>query len=148
MFKPSRILVPTDMSEHSTRALRQAFDIARHFNSEVFFLHVIQDPVRQCTIDFCIDDELFNQLQTRMFESVRHEVRKQLALFPGIDPNSVTIIIKTGTPHDEIIKAVKENSIDLIVMASLGADGLTRYLMGGVARHVIQGAGCSVLLTK
>jgi hypothetical protein len=58
MFRPTRILVPTDMSKHSDRAICQAFDIAGQFGSEVFLLHVIQNPVQQCTVDFCMDQNL------------------------------------------------------------------------------------------
>lgn len=148
MFKPSRILVPTDMSEHSDKAIRQAFDIAKQFDAEVFLLHVIQDPVQQCTADFCLNEELFNQLQAQMCESVRLGIRKQLEKFPYIDADKVTTDVKTGTPYNEILKEADEREIDLIVIASLGSSGLAKYLIGSVARHVLLGAKCSVLLTK
>jgi nucleotide-binding universal stress UspA family protein len=148
MFKPSRILVPTDMSEHSDKAIRHAFDIARQFDSEVFLLHVIQDPVQQCTADFCLDEELFNKLQTQMCESVRSAILKQLEKFPYMDPDKVTTDIKIGTPYAQILKEAEERGVDLIVISSLGSSGLAKYLIGSVSRHVLLGAKCPVLLTK
>jgi universal stress protein A len=148
MFKPYRILVPTDMSEHSDKAIRNAFDIAKQYNAEVFLLHVIQEPVQQCTIDYCISEELLSQLQEQMLESVRKGMRTQLAKFPSIDPALITTDVKIGIPYQAILKEAEERDIDLIVIASLGSSGLAKYLMGSVARHVLLGAKCSVLLTK
>ncbi len=148
MFKPSRILVPTDMSEHSDKAIRQALDIAKQFNSEVFLLHVIQEPVQQCTIDYCISEELLSQLQAQMLESAQQAIRRQLDKFPFIDPEKVAIDIKTGIPYVEILKDAEERDVDMIVIASLGSTGLAKYFMGSVARHVLLGAKCSVLLAR
>ncbi|MBP1752530.1 MAG: UspA protein [Geobacteraceae bacterium] len=148
MFKPSRILVPTDMSEHSDKAVRHAFDIARFYNSEVFLLHVIQDPIQQCTIDYCISADMVTQFQQQMLESTRRGMRTQLAKFPSIDPKEITTDIKTGVPHEEILNEAEERKIDLIVLSSLGSTGISKYTMGSVARHVLRGAKCSVLLAK
>jgi universal stress protein A len=148
MFKPYRILVPTDMSEHSDKAIRNAFDVAKQYNSKVYLLHVVQNPVQQCTIDYCISEDLWSQLQEQMFESVRKGMRTQLAKFPSIDPAAITTDVKIGIPYQAILKEAEERDIDLIVISSLGSSGLAKYLLGSVARHVLLGAKCSVLLTK
>ncbi len=148
MFKPSRILVPTDMSEHSDKAVRNAFDIARQYQAEVFLLHVVQDPVQQCSIDYCISEDLWARVQEQMFESVRKGMRSQLAKFPSIDPAAVATDVKIGIPYQEILKEAEERDVDLIVISSHGSSGLAKYLMGSVARHVLLGAKCPVLLTK
>ena len=49
MLIPTKILVPTDFSEHSDRAFGQALDIVKDYSSKVFLLHVIHEaflPVR------------------------------------------------------------------------------------------------------
>jgi nucleotide-binding universal stress UspA family protein len=51
-------------------------------------------------------------------------------------------------PAEEILKEEQEKGIDLIVIASLGQTGLGKYLIGGIARNVLKGAKCPVLLTK
>jgi nucleotide-binding universal stress UspA family protein len=148
MFQPTRILVPIDIWEYSHKALRQAFDIAKKFDSEVFLLHVIQHPVKQCIGDFCLDDKLFSRLQAEMYESTRLEIQRQLAIFPYIDPDTVTTNIRTGPPYNEILKEAEEREIDLIVIDSLGSTALAKYLIGDDARHVLLEAKCSVLLVK
>jgi len=83
-----------------------------------------------------------------MLESARKGMRQQLSRFPWIDADTVTTDVRTGIPYEEILHAAEELEIDLIVIASLGATGLSKYLMGGVARQVLLGAKCSVLLAK
>ena len=148
MFKPTRILVPKDMSEFSLKALRHAFDIAKEFNSEVFLLHVIQNPVKQCIADFCIDDEAFSRVQKQMFESARLEILKQLTIFPYINMDKITTNIRIGLPYDEILTEVEEREIDLIVIDPLVSKGLEKFQIGSAAHHMLLGAKCSVLLVK
>ncbi len=148
MFKPSRILVPTDMSDHSFKAIRQAFDIARQFDSQVFILHVVKQPVQDCTFDYCISEDLKKRLEIEMDSSARQGVQQQLAQLPGIDPAKITTEVKTGNPYEEILKTAEEKDVDLIVIASFGYTGLARLLMGSVARHVLLGSKCPVLLVK
>ncbi len=40
-MKWAKILVPTDFSEHSDKALAQALDIAKYSNATVYLLHVV-----------------------------------------------------------------------------------------------------------
>ncbi len=148
MFKPYRILVPTDLSEHSDKAVRNALDIAREYKSEVFLLHVVQDPVQQCAVDYCISPELWDKVQREMVDSVRQGMRRQLGKFPSVDPATINTDVKTGIPYQAILEEAEERDIDLIVIASLGSSGLKKYLLGSVARHVLLGAKCSVLVTR
>lgn len=53
-----------------------------------------------------------------------------------------------GTPYDEIIRFHMEKGIDLVVISSLGASGLGKYFLGGIARNVLKGAKAPVLLTR
>jgi nucleotide-binding universal stress UspA family protein len=53
-----------------------------------------------------------------------------------------------GNTAEAILEVEKSKGIDLIVIASLGKSGIAKYLIGGVARNVLKGAQCPVLLTK
>lgn len=148
MFRPSKILVPTDMSSHSDKAVRQAIQIARQFDAELFFIHVIPQAVQQCTVDYCIDANLVPQLQEQLFESARKAIQQQVEKFPDAKDINFTTDVKTGVPHDRILQEEEERGIDLVVISSLGTTGLAKYLIGSVARHVLLGSKCSVLLIK
>jgi nucleotide-binding universal stress UspA family protein len=72
----------------------------------------------------------------------------QLEKFPRAREVEVFTNVRQGVPYDEILKEAKEERIDLIVIASLGRTGIAKYLIGSVARNVLKGSKCPVLLTK
>ena len=75
-------------------------------------------------------------------------MRKQVAGFPETGDVQVTQKVASGIPYEEILREQEAKGIDLIVIASLGQSGIAKYLIGGVARNVLRGATCPVLLTK
>jgi nucleotide-binding universal stress UspA family protein len=56
--------------------------------------------------------------------------------------------VRQGDPGHEIVAAAKDFNADLIVMGTRGQTGLTRLLLGSVARKVLQQAHCSVLVVR
>jgi nucleotide-binding universal stress UspA family protein len=53
-----------------------------------------------------------------------------------------------GKPADEIIKYVSENSINLIVMATHGRSGLSRWAYGSTADKILHGAASPIFLVR
>ena len=151
MLKPTKILVPTDFSEYSDRALKQALDIAKHYNAKVFLLHVVHGEGYFSTADFAISTEMMQKINNAAFARAQDSLDKQLYGFPQakeIEEVEVVTNIRQGVPYEEILKEAKEQEIDLIVIASLGRSGISKYLIGSVSRNVLKGAKCPVLLTK
>jgi universal stress protein A len=149
MLTPTKILVPTDFSEYSDRALEQALDIAKQYNAKVFLLHVIQEEVhRTVAFDFGLSEEVWQQASERHRAETKEKLQKQLDKFPQSKEVEVITDIRKGVSYDEILKEGKDKEIDLIVIASLGRTGIAKYLIGGVARNVLRGSKCPVLLTK
>ncbi len=149
MLMPTKILVPTDFSEPSDRALKQALDIARQYRAKVFLLHVIHEETQHpVAFDFGLDEEIVQQMNTRIREEARQRLQNQLEKFPLAKEVEVTTDIRKGITYEEILKEEKSKGIDLIVIASLGRTGLAKYLIGSVARNVLRGSTCPVLLTK
>jgi nucleotide-binding universal stress UspA family protein len=75
-------------------------------------------------------------------------MEKQLARFPQTQEIETASTIRNGVAYEEILKEQEEKNIDLIVLASLGRTGLSKYLLGNVARIILKEAKCHVLLTK
>jgi len=76
MFTPKSILVPTDFSEHSDRAVRQAVDIAEQHNSKIYLLHVV-DRLQQCAIDYCIPQETMMKVQSDSEKEAAKKMREE-----------------------------------------------------------------------
>jgi nucleotide-binding universal stress UspA family protein len=148
MFNPTKILVPTDFSEYSDKALAQALDIAKQYNAKVYLLHVIHEAIHQCVVDYCLTEEQMEQIRTQMTEGTRESMQKQMARFPMAKDVEVITDVKTGIPYEATLEEAKEKGIDLIVIGSLGRSGIAKYIIGSVARNVLKGAKCPVLLTK
>ncbi len=148
MLKPNKILVPTDFSEYSHRALKQALDIAKQYDAKVFLLHVVRDEIQVMNMDFVIPGETLQQMSESKLAWAKESLQKEIDEFPESKEVEIITNVRQGVPYEEILKEGKEQGIDLIVIASLGRAGIARYLIGSVSRNVLKGSACPVLLTK
>jgi len=148
MLKPTKILVPTDFSEYSDRALRQALDIAKQYGARVYVLHVLPTDIYYVgeLVDFTGDT--LQRIEEGKLATAREDLKKQLDKFPQAKEVEVIAEVKKGLCSEAILEEAEQRSIDLIVIASLGQSGIAKYLIGSVARNVLKGAKCPVLLTK
>ena len=149
MLMPTKILVPTDFSEFSDRALEQALDIAKQYHAKVFLLHVVREEVPyQIDIGFITDEGLWQQIRDSQLAEAKERLQNQIDKFPQAKEVEIVTSIRQGIPYEKILEEEKEKKIDLIVIASLGRTGIAKYLIGSVARNVLKGSECPVLLTK
>lgn len=148
MFKPKKILVPTDFSDYSSKALQKALNIARQEGSEILLFHVIHDDFQTCVVDYCFTVEEIESIKSRIFAGSKENMQKELDKFPLSKEVKVSTEVRNGVPYEEILKLQEEKGVDLIVIASHGRTGLKSYLMGGVASRVLKRAKCEVLLIK
>jgi universal stress protein A len=148
MFEPKNILVPTDFSEHSDKALKQALDIAEKYDAKVTLLHVIDRAVQQCAVDYCLPQEAVDQLERESFNKSEAELHDEVARVAGKTAVRIDYDILRGVPYDVILREEHDKDIDLIVIASHGKDGLLGHLMGKVADRVVEKATSEVLVVK
>lgn len=148
MFKLKRILVPTDFSEYSDKALGRALDIAKEQGAEIILFHVIHVDFHTCVVDYCLTVAEMEAVTSRIQAAAENNAQEQLGKFPLSKEVPVSIEIRSGVPYEEILKLQQERAADLIVIASHGRSGLMTYLMGSVASKVIKLATCEVFLVK
>jgi nucleotide-binding universal stress UspA family protein len=62
--------------------------------------------------------------------------------------NEVKLTLKTeeGSPADVVLKTIKEEDIDLVVIGTSGKHGLDRFLLGSVAEKVVRSSTCPVMV--
>ncbi len=145
MFAPKNILVPTDFSDFSDKALQKAVDIATQHKSKIYLLHVV-DRIAQCAVDYCIDFALVEQVEKQSVKFAEEQLKKETA---AVSANGVPIVfdVQKGDAYETIIKEQQDKNIDLIVIGSHGKTGLIQHL-GSIADKVVRGAKCPVLLVK
>jgi universal stress protein A len=132
------ILVPTDLSDASLKAVSYAKGLAQQIDACVSLLYVIEPVVLpDAAALITVTDE---QLVTRM--------RKRLSeLAQGYEEKGFSfdhLLVRKGTPFHEIALAGAKS--DLIVIATHGYTGLKHALLGSTAERVVRHARCPVLV--
>jgi len=143
MFK--HILLPTDGSPASERAIAQAVALAKDAQAKITGLHVMQD-YRLLTY----------QLQT--LEDARDQFIKECqvqadtylsALKDAADKAGVpceTISVTGDQPYEAILRMADGKGCDLIVMASHGRKGIAGFLLGSETQKVLSHSKKPVLV--
>ncbi len=147
MFAPKNIVVPTDFSEYSDKALQLALDMAKQYHSRIYLVHVI-GLVIQCTVDYCLDPKTTDLVEKGSMASAKMMMEKQLNKFPDSKSVEIVAVIRQGAPFEEILRVQQEKKGDLVVIGSHGQTGLKRHLLGSVAEKVGRQSKCPVLLAK
>jgi len=130
MFKLQEILVPLDGSGESESVLPYLRDLAPRFGSNVHILGVgIGRKIRRVN---------------RLLEDYINRIASGL----HSDNIKAEPVIHYGIAADRILNFIVENDIDLIIMATHGRSGVTRWWMGSVAEKVISEATAPVLLVR
>ena len=134
MFK--KMLVPLDASELSEVTFNYARELAGRFAGlEVILLHVCHD---RDTI------AMHRDYIEHSAEKIRAEAQKSF----GNKDIKVRGELLSGTPADEILRFARENGIDLILMATHGRSGISRWAMGSVAYKVLRQANVPVFMVR
>ncbi len=144
-----RILLPTDFSKEATHALDFAQGLAKKANSEMLLLHVLEVPYGSFSVMGEIHtDYSFEQLyQVQLIRKTRERLADMVA---NLESQGVTASYKLefGNPFEYITKNIIDEEVDLVVMGSKGASGLTEVLIGSNAERVIRFANCPVFTIK
>lgn len=146
MFR--HILVPTDGSEQSQRAVRFAVDLAKVHQARVTGIHVIPDYHLLIAYEGAFDPVT----EERIEEEARARAEGYLAFVrntaeaAGIPCD--TVCETSDHPYDAILKTAEAKNCDLIVMTSHGRKGLAAVLLGSETRKVLTHARIPVLVVR
>jgi nucleotide-binding universal stress UspA family protein len=135
----AKILVATDFSLVSDRALDFAASIARAFDSRIYLTHIIiPDPYRTVAAEVATTAETKVDMRTRVeFGRIAKTGRLN-----GIPYEAV---IEEGTLWAAIENLVEKFGIDLVVLGTHGASGLKKVLLGSGAEEVFRHCHVPVL---
>jgi len=132
------VMVPTDFSDVSQRALEYAKTLAKQGNSELLLAHVspgadlITSP-EAAWIDAAGIAGLDEQQLERSSAALRSE---------GYRARTISL---TGPLNDELLSAIEKYQVDLVVLGTHGRKGLERLLLGSDAEALLRHAHCPVI---
>lgn len=150
----NRILVATDASAASNRALKMAAQLAGQYKAELLIVHVIRDM--QIPYEIKEIPELESG-EFAAFNNAREEVMRKIAETVLRDAKEkaekagakkVQTVIGTGDPATSILSLAKRRKMDMIVIGTRGLGKLKGTILGSVSRKVANNAGSSCLIVR
>lgn len=144
-----RILVATDGSPLSQKAVASAIDLAMLAGSELVALKVVPCyPQSYFEGGLALQASEVSRVEQQWAEDgqcIVDAVQKE-ALKKGVKVTPITI--KSDLVSDAIIATAKKNDCDLIVMASHGRRGIKRLLLGSETQLVLTHTHIPVLVLR
>lgn len=130
-----RILMATDLTARSDRALARAVGLAREHGSALTIVHVV-------------DDDLPALLAEAQAQAATDSVRAQLASLAPADDTPVSTEVVSGRAYVGILDLAAQYDADLIVLGMHRADSFKDMFRGTTAERVIRAGSAPVLLVK
>ena len=129
-----RILVPTDMSELASVALRYAALFRDRLGSRISLLYADETwlPVDVFEMPLGYYLEHAPQAKAKLQQKLREYIAEVL---PG--SNNIETQVVQDSPSRAIVQTAKEMKADLVIMGTHGRHGWRRALLGSVAENVL-----------
>ena len=150
----NKILLATDASAASNRALDLAAQLSGQHNAELFIIHVIRDM--QIPFEIKEIPELeFNKFEA--FNDAREEVMRKIAetVLRNAKEKAekdgaikVKTAIGTGDPATSILDFARRRKVDMIVVGTRGLGKLKGTILGSVSRKITNNAEASCLIVR
>jgi nucleotide-binding universal stress UspA family protein len=135
-----RLLVATDGSEYSRKAVNKALDLLQYSRGTLIVVSVLEISPHIYAVAPEIAEEKIKLPQKHVAEV------KELAASRGLPAEG--FVREAECANEVITDIAREQSIDMIVVGSHGRTGLKRLLMGSVTESVIAHSPCPVLVVK
>lgn len=144
----NRILVLSRMNQDSRKAMKLGVILARKLEAKLVALHFVSNAAEIMTANspdmFPLDAvNNYMVMQQSAKENVDKVIKEEMRLgFP------IKELISEGDPLVEIVNAVKEENIDLLIMIAQEEGRIEHALFGGENDAIIRRLPCSILLVK
>lgn len=140
------IVAGTDFSDLGDAALIRAAEMAVDMHAKLTLVHVVSEE--DAPNSMYSSHEVRHHLERLEESHKRLTGELEIKKAKSSDHIEVAFEIRSGTPADQILAVAEEKHADLIVIASNGQRGFTRWLLGSTADRVARGATRDVLVVN
>lgn len=142
------IVVPTDGSVNSKRALEHAVLLATSMQASITLVYVAN--IVSVISNFDQIPNASGYVTEQVALDMEEEGKGVLEEFSKEIPQDVEVksVFEVGSPGPAVLSVAKKYEADLIVMGSRGLGPLKGLFMGSVSRYVVTHAPCPVLIVK
>lgn len=142
-----KILVATDGSAHSDKALNGALEFARQTGGRLVVISVAEPypfpPISESP--YAGGSAAYEQ---RALELAQEHVDKAAAAASAAKVPCETVVVHGLNPHDEIVAAAQKLDCDAIFMATHGRKGLNKLFAGSETQKVIAHSPVPVMVFR
>ena len=131
----NRIMVATDFSERSDRALRRAILLARQSGASLTLVNAVDDDRPQHLVS----------AEKHAAETLVHELQTSIRAVDGLKCEARVILAE---PSEAIIQATREDAPDLLVIGQHRRHFFKDVFVGTTAERTIRAARCPVLMVN
>jgi nucleotide-binding universal stress UspA family protein len=145
----TRIMLATDGSKLSQKAVKSAIDMASKFNAELVAVKVIPRYVQTYFEgSFTVADIDVKSIEAQWAAGAQVVLDKIATSAAAKGVSVKTAVIKSDDIADGLVKAANKMKVDLIVMASHGRKGVKRLLLGSETQNVLTHSEVPVLVLR
>ena len=146
---PSKILVASDFSPVSDKALRLAVRIGSSCRAETRLIHVLKQPFAHLSDTEEPEARAEESYHQRGLDAAKHRLEEQIARVLA-DAGAAELLLGEDTALADytIEKYVEAHSIDLLVMGTNARQGLAGVFVGNTAERLLPSVRCSLLVVK
>jgi len=130
-----KVLWPTDFSSSAEKALPYVTDLTQKYGAEIHVLYVIEDIAHHEAWYGEFDKTHVEKLMQWAEKSAKQRLDQVCKKYLDSCPLYIKHVA-VGDPAQEILKLIAAEKVDLVVMASRGAQG--NFKFGSVAEKVLK----------
>lgn len=137
------ILVPTDLTVESRKAIAYAVSLAKSLNAHLTLLHVYKEPHSLEYMrgpDVCAARERQRQYTENALEHLGKRAKEEYA--------NCSTEFREGALCDELANSVKELRVDLMVISTRGDKWFRRIAYGCESDAIVRLSPCPVLVVR
>ena len=144
-----RILVATDGSALSEKAVKSALSLAKLSGATLVALRVIpRYPRSYLEGGATVDISEIKRIEAQWTAQAQEQLSAIKAEGKNMGVTVKTTIAKSDLVAESIIATADKQEVDLIVMASHGRKGIKRLLLGSETQHVLTHSGKPILVLR
>jgi nucleotide-binding universal stress UspA family protein len=132
-----QIVVGTDFSPHSRRAVAYAGELAKALDADLVVVHVDEKAAFVPGSDLALDEAVADRTN---IDAVVHDL-----VGSGVRARGV---VRPGLPTDGVLAVAREVPADLIVVGMRDRSRFADAVLGSVSEHVVREAPCPVVVFR
>jgi len=136
-----KVLVATDGSSQSMKAVARALELAETQGAQVTLMSVAYFGA-----DYL--EEMPPNIRGKLEDEARAILNKAKAVFDAKGVKVETILATGLVPANLIIQTAQEGKFDRIILGSTGRNAIEKILMGSTAAKVVAHAPCEVTVVR